>query len=105
MLEPVLMTVPPGIAPRTKDGSWGIIMLLNSGSNDKVQWFDYRPTIYDTRVRAEWPLGTMAATVPQPIAEVLLEGGYARIMTLDEARSYNKSVERLSEKTVKLDVA
>jgi len=104
-MEAVLLTVPPGIAPRTKAGDWGIVLFHNSGKNDKVQWFDYCPGPHVPAVRAEWPLGTMMATVPQLVAEVLLRDEYARVMTLDEARNYNKAVERLSEKTVKLDVA
>jgi len=99
------MTVPPGIAPRTKAGDWGIIMLHVSGKNEKAQWFSYRPSLYGPALRIEWPLGTMMATVPPQAAEVLVNDGYARVMTLDEARSYNKSVERLTDNTsVKLNI-
>jgi hypothetical protein len=93
-METVLLTVPPGIAPRTKDGDWGLVMAMASGRDEKSQWFDYRPNIYGAPVRAEWALGTMAATVAPHIAKALVENGYARVMTLDEAKTYNKKVER-----------
>jgi hypothetical protein len=95
VLEAILLTVPPGVAPRTKAGDWGIVMLHSSGSNKEIQWFDYKPSIYDSKVRAEWPLGTMMATVPHDTAEVLVEHGYARVMTLEEAKTYNKGADKL----------
>jgi len=106
-MDTVLLTVPPGVAPRTKDDDWGIVMRLSSGKDAKKQWFDYRPSIYDATVRAEWPVGTMMATVPAAIAEVLVEHGYARVMTLDEAKTYNKKVEKHIDATtgVQLPVA
>jgi hypothetical protein len=106
-MDTVLTTVPPGIAPRTKSGDWGVVMLHSSGRNQEIQWFDYRPSLYEATVRAEWPLGTMMATVPPRIAEVLVDHGYARVMTLDEAKSYNKGADRLREETggVKLHIS
>jgi hypothetical protein len=98
-METVLLTVPPGIAPRTRDGNWGIVMFHVSGQDKKVQWFDYRPSIYDRAVRVEWPVGTMMATAPAEIAEVLVEHRYARVMTLDEAKTFNKKAERHSDET------
>ena len=106
-METVLLTVPPGIAPRTREGDWGIVMLHSSGKDAKRQWFDYRPSMYDAPVRAEWPVGTMMATVPAAIADVLVEHGYARVMTLDEAKTYNKKVEKHIDETtgVKLPIS
>jgi hypothetical protein len=106
-METVLLTVPPGVAPRTKDGNWGIVMFHSSGKDSKVQWFDYRPSIYDTAVRVEWLVGTMMATAPAEVAEVLVEHRYARVMTLDEAKTFNKKVERHIDETtgIKLNVS
>jgi hypothetical protein len=98
-METVLLTVPPGIAPRTREGNWGIVMLHISGQDKKVQWFEYRPSIYDKTVRAEWPVGTMMAAIPAAVAEVLVDHGYARVMTLDEAKAFNKKVERHTDET------
>ena len=82
-------------------------MRLASGKDAKKQWFNYKPSIYDAELRAEWPLGTMMATVPAEVAEVLVEHGYARVMTLDEAKGFNKKVEKHIDETtgVKLNVA
>ena len=98
-MDSLLLTVPQGIAPRTSDGSWGIVMFHASGRDDRNQWFNYRPSPYEPLVQAKWPLGTMMATIPAKIADVLVQSGYARVMTLEEARSYNKSVERTREET------
>jgi len=105
-METILLTVPPGIAPRTREGHWGIVMLYSSGKDAKKQWFDYRHTIYNSPVRAEWPLGTMMATVAPEVAEVLVDDGYARVMTLDEAKAHNKKVEHHIDETtgIKLPV-
>jgi hypothetical protein len=107
LIEPVLLSVPPGIAPRTREGNWGLVMFHTSGKDEDKQWFDYRPSIYDAPVRAEWALGTMMATVSPEIAIVLVEHRYARVMSLDEAKSYNKGADRLRDEKlgVKLDVA
>ena len=106
-METVLLTIPPGIAPRTKDGSWGIVMLHVSGKDAKDQWFDYHPSVTGNAVRAKWPLGTMMATVTAEVADALVQDGYARVMTLDEARAYNKRVEKYIDETtgVKLNVS
>ena len=72
-MDAVLMTVPPGIAPRTRGGDWGVVMFHTSGKGEKTQWFDFRHSMYDSPVHAEWPLGSMMATLPAEIAEVLVE--------------------------------
>ena len=102
-MEKLLLTVPPGVAPRTETGEWGVVMRYASGQNEKKQWFDYRPSAYLPTVRAEWALGTMMAAVPSWVAVVLVEHGYARVMTLDEARTFNKLRDETME--VQLDVS
>lgn len=87
--ESMILTTPPNVAPRTEGGQWGIVMLKSTGKGPDSQWFDLRPGFYQPIIRVEWEHDTMAVAIPQSIAETLLKKGYARMMTLEEAKKYN----------------
>lgn len=96
--EQLKLDVPNGVAPRTDTGAWGVVMAHASGKNDTVQWFEFKPGFYAASVRVEWPLGSMLTVVDSNIAEMLINGGYARVMTQEEALDYNTEPGDTSEK-------
>src|SRR5262245_33893336 len=64
-------------------------MVHASGHNGDTQWFDYKPGFRAATARVTWPLGSRLATAPGELADALIRGGDARVMTQDEARTYN----------------
>jgi hypothetical protein len=70
-----------------------VVMLVSSGQNDKVQWFEYRPSYFGDIIRVEWDAGTMNAALPEDVASYLLGNGYARAMTDDESKAYDGPAE------------
>jgi hypothetical protein len=52
-------------------------MLRTSGSNETIQWFEYRPSFNVDIVRVEWELDTMDVELDSPVADYLLRAGYA----------------------------
>jgi len=63
-------------------------MLISSGSNDDIQWFQYRADFFGQVQRIEWDQGTMFAALPYDTAEWLIRNGYARPMTEEEVEQY-----------------
>lgn len=91
-LQPATATLAEEGRPVTADGALGVIMLFASGNNGDTQWFDYRPGFQSPVLRVEWDHDTMSAVLPADTAELLINRGYARLMTSAEAHDYNGRV-------------
>jgi hypothetical protein len=61
-----------------------------SGESDDSQWFDLMPSFFAQPIRVEWEKDTKAVVLPVNIADMLIQRGYARLMTASEARAYDK---------------
>lgn len=82
-----------GRRPETATGSVGVVMRVVSGKSKDTQWFDYRPGFFSEIVRVEWDIDTMNVVLPLDVSEYLLRNNYARVMTNEEAREFNRMVE------------
>jgi hypothetical protein len=63
-------------------------MLVSSGSNDDINWFQYRAEFFGQVQRVEWDAGTMFAALPNDTAGWLLNRGYARLATDEEVEQH-----------------
>jgi len=59
-------------------------MLVSSGSNDDIKWFQYRAEFFGQVQRIEWDHDTDFAALPDDTAGWLLHRGYARLATDEE---------------------
>jgi hypothetical protein len=90
------LIVREGTSPATADGaSLGCIMLVSGGHDDEIQWFEFKTNYMSTAIyRVEWEVETMFVVIPTETANWLIKSGYARPMTVPEARAYNNSLEK-----------
>jgi hypothetical protein len=63
-------------------------MLVVSGHNGDVQWFDYRPSFFGQIIRVEWDRSTKYALLPNDVVGFLLARKYARVMSPEEIAAY-----------------
>ena len=63
-------------------------MLVSSGHNDDINWFQYRAEFFGQVQRIEWDKDTMFAALPNDTAGWLLNRNYARLMTDEEIEQY-----------------
>ena len=75
----------------------GVVMLVASGQNDEIKWFEYRPGFFSPAFKIEWEKETMSAVLQADVANYLIEKGYARLMKASEVAAYNKQFEPKEE--------
>jgi hypothetical protein len=75
----------------------GVVMLVASGQNDEIKWFEYRPTFFGATIKVEWEKETMNAVLQAEVANYLIDKGYARLMKASEVTAYNKQFEPKEE--------
>jgi len=91
------LIVREGTPPATADGkSLGCVMLVSSGQDAEVKWFDFKTTYLPPApiTRVEWEVETMDVVIPAETANWLVKKGYARPMKASEARAFNNSLEK-----------
>lgn len=70
------------------DAETHVIMLVKTGAEGDVQWFEYRPDFFGEITRIEWDKDTMSVALPADTAEHLIRHKYARPMTPQELEEY-----------------
>ncbi|MBO4228442.1 hypothetical protein [Bradyrhizobium neotropicale] len=100
MADPEALLIIEGRRPETATGMVGVVMLVASGQNDDIQWFDYRPGFYQDIVSVQWDKDTMDVVLPADVSDYLIRNGYARVMTAKEARTYNHGLAPPPAKTL-----
>jgi hypothetical protein len=63
-------------------------MLVVTGHDEEVQWFDFVVDYFAEVTRIEWDTGTMFALLPAETANFLLAHRYARELTAAEVDQY-----------------
>ena len=79
------------------DHGVGVVMLVTSGHNDEIKWFEYRPGFFSESFKIEWEKETMNAVLQADVANYLINKGYARLMKASEVTAYNKQFEPKGE--------
>ena len=79
------------------DHGVGVVMLVTSGHNDEIKWFEYRPGFFSESFKIEWEKETMQAVLQADVANYLINKGYARPMKASEVTAYNKQFEPKEE--------
>jgi hypothetical protein len=80
-------------------------MLVKTGEDEEIQWFDFHLGYFEPVTRIEWDVGTSQAELPFNMARYLIEHKWARQVQRSEPPVQLENVEEVQAAPPSEDVA